>query len=134
MVSHLRMVLLGFLVVVVGISSGAYGAISNDILKNIERINKRGPYLGIVVPNSFEMDPLLQSPSFVVDDHFPYLDVSGKYMSFSLVCHMRIQFLICFVHVFICLGGMEYSSISLGLGGVFHSYIKNKNFLDEYSL
>uniref|UniRef100_A0A2N9H0S7 Nucleoside phosphorylase domain-containing protein n=1 Tax=Fagus sylvatica TaxID=28930 RepID=A0A2N9H0S7_FAGSY len=78
MVSHLRMVLLGFLVVVVGISSGAYGAISNDILKNIERINKRGPYLGIVVPNSFEMDPLLQSPSFVVDDHFPYLDVSGN--------------------------------------------------------
>ncbi|GMY36054.1 bark storage protein A [Fagus crenata] len=78
MVSHLRMVLLGFLVVVVGISSGAYGAISNDILKNIERINKRGPYLGIVVPNSFEMDPLLQSPSFVVDNHFPYLDVSGK--------------------------------------------------------
>ena len=85
MVSHLRMVLLGFLVVVVGISSGAYGAISHGITKKIERINKRGPYLGIVVPNSFERDPLLQSPSFVADDHFPYLDFSGKFeFQFSL--------------------------------------------------
>ena len=40
---------------------------------------------GIVVPNSFERDPLLQSPSFVADDHFPYLDFSGKFeFQFSL--------------------------------------------------
>lgn len=78
MVSHLRMLLLGFLVLVVEISSGAYGAISNGTTKKIERINERGPYLGIVVPNSFERDPLLQSPNFVADDHFPYLDFSGK--------------------------------------------------------
>lgn len=58
-----------------------YGGISHEIGKNIDRINKMGPYLGIVVPNSFELDPLLQSPSFVADEKFPFLDFSGKYIS-----------------------------------------------------
>lgn len=87
MVSCLRMGLLSFVVLVMGFSSRAYGAISHDTTKKIDRINKKGPYFGIVVPNSFEMDPLLQSPSFVADEKFPYLDFSGKYgFQFSLYC------------------------------------------------
>ena len=88
--SHVRIFSsLSFLVLIVGISSSrAYGEVSHGMRKQIDRINGRGPYLAIVVPNSFEMDPLLHSPSFLADHKFPYLDFSGKsiYMNFSLVC------------------------------------------------
>ncbi|KAF8400831.1 hypothetical protein HHK36_014133 [Tetracentron sinense] len=77
MVCHLKILFLGFLAFV-SISCRADGAISTRIMKNIGRINKEGPYLGLVVPNSFEMSPLLQSPSFVPDENSPILDFSGR--------------------------------------------------------
>lgn len=85
MLSLMRLWLLSFVVVflVVGFMSCeayGYGGISHKIGKKIDRMNKMGPYLGIVVPNSFELDPLLQSPSFVADEKFPFLDFSGKYI------------------------------------------------------
>ncbi|XP_022731073.1 bark storage protein A [Durio zibethinus] len=74
----LRMVL--FLVVLaLGIgSNGVYGEFSSSALRNISGINTKGPYLGIIVPNSFEMNPLMQSGSFVADHDLPYLDFSGR--------------------------------------------------------
>ncbi|XP_028054132.1 uncharacterized protein LOC114258363 [Camellia sinensis] len=75
--SHMRLTLLGCLVLVLGFVSGTCGLISHNVMKKINVINKEGPYLGIVVPNSFEMSPLLESPSFVVDQN-PYLDFSGR--------------------------------------------------------
>ncbi|BBH08384.1 Phosphorylase superfamily protein [Prunus dulcis] len=65
---------IGFL----GISSIAYGAVSHTTMRKIDRLNKKGPYLGIVVPNFFELNPLLQSTSFVADQKLPYLDFSGR--------------------------------------------------------
>ena len=38
------------------------------VQKMISKINSHGPYLGIVVLNAFEMDPLLQSSAFKVSD------------------------------------------------------------------
>ncbi|CAB4288437.1 unnamed protein product [Prunus armeniaca] len=77
--SHLRMELMVFLVLVfLGISSIAYGAVSHTTMRKIDRLNKKGPYLGIVVPNFFELNPLLQSTSFVADQKLPYLDFSGR--------------------------------------------------------
>ncbi|KAF5459022.1 hypothetical protein F2P56_023012 [Juglans regia] len=96
MVSPFRMKLPSFVmvlmnIVVVGISmSKAYGAISNDIGKKIERINKRGPYLGIVVPNSYEMNPLLNSSSFVADGEFPFLDFSGRRFRFGELGNQKV--------------------------------------------
>lgn len=54
------------------------GAISSSVMHEINCINKKGPYYGIVVPNSFEMSPLLQSPSFVVNENLPSLDFAGR--------------------------------------------------------
>lgn len=34
--------------------------------------------MGVVVPNAFEMNPLLESSSFVADERFPYLDFAGR--------------------------------------------------------
>lgn len=65
-------------VLVLGIMSRVEGSVSESSLRNITRINNKGPYLGIVVPNSFEMNPLLQSQSFVADPKYPHLDISGR--------------------------------------------------------
>ncbi|XP_059638169.1 bark storage protein A-like [Cornus florida] len=78
MVSHMRIVLLTFVVLVLGFMSSSNGAVSQSVMEKMSRINKQGPYLGIVVPNSFEMNPLLQSPSFVPSHKLPYLDFSGR--------------------------------------------------------
>jgi hypothetical protein len=52
-------------------------AVPYNIRKTINKVNKDGPYLGIVVPNAFEMNPLLNSGNFVVNSELPYLDVQG---------------------------------------------------------
>ncbi|KAI4332716.1 hypothetical protein L6164_017601 [Bauhinia variegata] len=70
--------LLGFLVLVLGFSSSSYGAISQLNSRLIASISRKGPYIGIVVPNSFELSPLLQSPTFVLDHKFPYFDFAGR--------------------------------------------------------
>jgi hypothetical protein len=72
---------LGFLVLVVGISSRVINGagLSHGMMEKIEIINGRGPYLGIVVPNTFEMNPLLNSSSFLADHKFPYFDFSGTF-------------------------------------------------------
>ncbi|KAM7509540.1 hypothetical protein LguiA_019993 [Lonicera macranthoides] len=74
----MRMVLLAWLVWMIGLTKIVEGEILGSVVKDIRRINKMGPYLGIVVPNSFEMSPLLQSPSFVADPNLPTLDFSGR--------------------------------------------------------
>ncbi|CAL5355432.1 unnamed protein product [Camellia sinensis] len=40
------------------------GVLNGETQKMISEANKNGPYLGLVIPNLFEMNPLLQSPSF----------------------------------------------------------------------
>nr|GMC63468.1 bark storage protein A [Ipomoea batatas] len=70
-------VLLGWLLLVLEVSVG-YGAVSPSVMNKIKAVNKKGPFLGIVVPNSFEMNPLLQSPSFVSDPTIPFLDFAGR--------------------------------------------------------
>lgn len=76
--------------------SQAYGAISEGNMRTIEGINKEGPYLGVVVPNAFEMNPLLQSPSFQPHQRLPYFDFSGKnektYEDFCLLTFFIIFF------------------------------------------
>lgn len=53
----MMMLSVSFVVMVVGIisSRSACGAVSHGLMEKIDKINGRGPYLGIVVPNSFDM-------------------------------------------------------------------------------
>ncbi|XP_039066226.1 bark storage protein A [Hibiscus syriacus] len=75
----LEMVLFVHFLVLLGIGiNGVDGSISSSTLRKIDRINMGGPYLAIIVPNTFEMNPLLQSSSFVPDHKLPYLDFSGR--------------------------------------------------------
>lgn len=79
MESHLKVVvvMVSVVLMVLEMSLMAQAVVPVSLLKQIDRVNKNGPYLGIVVPNSFELNPLLQSPNLVVDHTLPSLDISG---------------------------------------------------------
>ncbi|KAJ7973829.1 bark storage protein A [Quillaja saponaria] len=88
--SHWRMGLLGFVFLVFGISRTAYGIVSQSSWRKISDINRKGPYIGIVVPNTFEMNPLLQSPSFVADKNIPFFYFSGRRFRFGKLENKKV--------------------------------------------
>ncbi|KAK1377615.1 Bark storage protein A [Heracleum sosnowskyi] len=67
-----------WLVWMMGIICVVNSAIPESVMRDIETINNEGSYFGIVVPNSFEMNPLLQSSSFLVHENLPSLDFAGR--------------------------------------------------------
>jgi len=71
------------MMVLLGSSINAYGAINQLSWREIGNINSLGPYIGIVVPNAFELNPLLQSSSFEPHKKFPYFDFAGNFYSIS---------------------------------------------------
>jgi len=85
------MELLGLLVLLLGSSIMANGAVSEVSWREISNINSEGPYLGIVVPNSFELGPLLRSSSFVPHNKFPYFDFAGNFYNHVLFNHFIID-------------------------------------------
>ncbi|KAL3532471.1 hypothetical protein ACH5RR_005992 [Cinchona calisaya] len=85
------MVLLEWLLFIAASVIGiANGAVNQYAWERISRINQEGPYLGIVVPNSFEMSPLLQSSSFVPNNKFPYIDFAGRRFRIGRVEDKRV--------------------------------------------
>ncbi|KAL4194040.1 hypothetical protein AMTRI_Chr05g57240 [Amborella trichopoda] len=73
---YIFMLSLGFLFVLYSVQSDA--AVLGKTLKRIAKLNRNGPYMGLVIPNSFEMNPLLQSPSFQPNESLPYVDFAGR--------------------------------------------------------
>ncbi|GMY17597.1 bark storage protein A-like [Fagus crenata] len=49
----------------------------------IAEANRNGPYLGLVSPNLFEMNPLLQSPSFTSSNFI--IDIAGRRFRFGTI-------------------------------------------------
>ncbi|CAL0332515.1 unnamed protein product [Lupinus luteus] len=82
--------LLGFVVLIFGYSISAYGAVTQSSWEEISVINSKGPYIGIVVPNSFELNPFLQSPLFVPDPKFPFFDFSGRHFRIGKLEKKRV--------------------------------------------
>ncbi|KAF8036287.1 hypothetical protein BT93_C2112 [Corymbia citriodora subsp. variegata] len=85
---HLKEAIL--LVMVMGLLKRSSGAVGHRSETMVDGVNKEGPFLGIVVPNSFEMNPLLQSPSFVPNETLPYLDISGRRFRFGQLGNEKV--------------------------------------------
>ncbi|RIA05713.1 hypothetical protein BRARA_K01871 [Brassica rapa] len=77
---HFLIGLLVFVLFIGNVIEEANGEISPTVLSKIEWMNKRGPYLGIVAPNNFELNPLLTSQAYV------------PYPSLLLVILLRFRF------------------------------------------
>ncbi|PSR91788.1 Bark storage protein like [Actinidia chinensis var. chinensis] len=66
----------------------ANGAFHSKTQELISRANMNGPYLGLVIPNLFEMNPLLQSPSFKPSDLI--IDFQGRRFRFGTIGNKQV--------------------------------------------
>ncbi|KAG2241612.1 hypothetical protein Bca4012_015342 [Brassica carinata] len=85
--------LVGLLLVVLSIGNvieEANGEIPRTVLSEIEWINKRGPFLGIVAPNNYELNPLLDSQAYVPYDRLPSIDFAGRKFRFGSILNHRV--------------------------------------------
>uniref|UniRef100_A0A1J3GLI8 Bark storage protein A n=1 Tax=Noccaea caerulescens TaxID=107243 RepID=A0A1J3GLI8_NOCCA len=90
--------LIGFLVVLLSIGNiieETNGEIPQTVLSQIKRMNKRGPYLGIVAPNNYELNPLLDSKAYNPDSSFPSIDFAGRSFRFGKILNQRVVIVMC---------------------------------------
>ncbi|KAK7311782.1 hypothetical protein RJT34_10132 [Clitoria ternatea] len=59
-------------------------ALPTELQSKIAKINEEGPYIGIIVPNNFEINPLLHNPSYIPSDTI--IDFAGKRFRFGAIC------------------------------------------------
>ncbi|CAM0880536.1 unnamed protein product [Alopecurus aequalis] len=59
--------------------------ISKKTWAAIGMANRHGPFVGLVVPNAFEMVPVLNSPSFVASKTVRNLDIQGRRFRFGTI-------------------------------------------------
>ncbi|KAL5203394.1 hypothetical protein ABZP36_014346 [Zizania latifolia] len=78
------------LLVAVMAAAAAEAAVPASAERAIRRVNRRGPFLGVVVPNGFEMDPLLRSPAFSPAKKLPHLDVAGRRFRFGMIGQKKV--------------------------------------------
>ncbi|KAF2304444.1 hypothetical protein GH714_031518 [Hevea brasiliensis] len=62
--------------------------VASDTLELINKANEDGPYLALVIPNLFEMNPLLQSPNFTANDLI--IDFSGRRFRFGTIDEKKV--------------------------------------------
>ncbi|MED6133085.1 hypothetical protein PIB30_025049 [Stylosanthes scabra] len=58
-------------------------ALSSELQAKINAVNEDGPYIGLVIPNSFELDPLLNNSDYISSGYF--IDVSGRRFHFGVI-------------------------------------------------
>lgn len=66
----------------------ANAAIPTKTQRLVNKANKNGPYLGLVIPNQFELNPLLQHPSYVPSNLT--IDLSGRRFRFGTVAGEKV--------------------------------------------
>ncbi|KAK7351483.1 hypothetical protein VNO77_10982 [Canavalia gladiata] len=58
-------------------------ALTSELQGKIAKVNQEGPYLGLIIPNSFELDPLLQNPGYNPSDTI--IDFAGRRFRFGAI-------------------------------------------------
>ncbi|MED6172809.1 hypothetical protein PIB30_053402 [Stylosanthes scabra] len=58
-------------------------ALTSKLHDDITRINEEGPYIGLVIPNSFELNPLLQNPAYTSSENI--IDFAGRRFRFGSI-------------------------------------------------
>jgi nucleoside phosphorylase len=60
-----------------------------------KRLNREGPYLGLVVPNPYEIAPLLSDTVFKPHPFIPYLDLAGRRFHFGTIEGTKVIAVMC---------------------------------------
>ncbi|XP_050263996.1 bark storage protein A-like [Quercus robur] len=77
-----------FLSVLMLLNAQGNGALTAQTQKMIPKANKDGPYLGLVIPNLFELYPLLQSPNYTSNNRT--IDIAGKRFRFGTIGKKKV--------------------------------------------
>ncbi|KAF9615544.1 hypothetical protein IFM89_029791 [Coptis chinensis] len=76
--------------VFISMSIGASQAeLSKDVMKMIRKVNKDGPYIGVLVPSSTELQPIFKSSSYQPGDSYLHIDCAGRRFHFGRIEHKR---------------------------------------------
>ncbi|XP_062229572.1 bark storage protein A-like [Phragmites australis] len=76
--------------VVVLMATVAEGFISRKTWRAVRRANHEGPFVGLVVPNAYEMVPVLNSPAFKPSATIPNLDIQGRRFRFGSIGNQKV--------------------------------------------
>jgi hypothetical protein len=82
------------IVMILVISSSIKAEINLVSFKSISKINNNGPYIGIVVPNPYELEPLINSSSFVAHSYF---DIAGKFYN-NIMFFQSFDYILVYIH------------------------------------
>lgn len=63
-------------------------ALTSELQSKIAKANQEGPYLGLIIPNSFELNPLLQNPGYTPSDTI--IDFAGKNLSNIIIIFLGL--------------------------------------------
>ncbi|PON37274.1 Nucleoside phosphorylase [Parasponia andersonii] len=72
-----------FALILISVQHTNGALLSKETRKLINRANRNGPYLGLVIPNLFEMNPLLNSSDYTPVDSV--IDISGRRFRFGTI-------------------------------------------------
>ncbi|GLJ53337.1 hypothetical protein SUGI_1137340 [Cryptomeria japonica] len=81
---YIHMLLLIFMA---GVCNAEYSA---KVVSKVNRINSHGPYMGLVIPNAYEMDPLLDPSFFIVNKNVSYIDLSGRRFHVGTIADQKV--------------------------------------------
>ncbi|KAK9058862.1 hypothetical protein SSX86_023706 [Deinandra increscens subsp. villosa] len=76
-------IILVFVVSIVLLPNEANGKLLRETQRLIDEANALGPYIGVVIPNNFEMNPLLNHPEYKGTQNF--IDIGGRRFRFGSV-------------------------------------------------
>ncbi|KAK1411776.1 hypothetical protein QVD17_32500 [Tagetes erecta] len=76
------------LLLIVLLSQEANGEVLGETKMLIDKVNRNGPFIGVVIPNSFEMAPLLSYPEYKPSKLI--IDVGGKRFRFGSIGHKQV--------------------------------------------
>ncbi|OIW10008.1 hypothetical protein TanjilG_32748 [Lupinus angustifolius] len=62
--------------------------LTSKLQSKIAKVNQKGPYLGLIIPNSFELGPLLQNPGYTPSHTI--IDFSGRRFRFGAIGHKPV--------------------------------------------
>ncbi|KAG4190306.1 hypothetical protein ERO13_A07G022600v2 [Gossypium hirsutum] len=91
MAAAMKVICMMFLVALITLifhTHHAHGAISADTQKLIDEANMNGPYLGLLIPNLFEMNPLLQHPNYTSTNFT--IDIAGRRFRFGKIVEKNV--------------------------------------------
>ncbi|KAL8259583.1 hypothetical protein R6Q59_027536 [Mikania micrantha] len=82
-----------FLFIIVISQEQTYGALHGATKKKVDEANKNGPYLGLVIPNTFELDPLLNNPNYESTNRV--IDYAGRRFRFGRIHKTPVILVMC---------------------------------------